>query len=69
MKQIFKKCGEFTWKDTTEFIPEQGSEVQVIVCLMDCKKRNGIFNADSNWEIPGYPNDLFNDDIMVWKYI
>ena len=45
--------------------PEQGEPVEVIT--YDGKQCFGRFLADNNWEIKGYPHDLFNRDIVAWQ--
>lgn len=55
------------WIKPSEELPEQGSKVEVITC--ENLRKDCIFNADDNWGIRGYPNDLYNNDIIKWRYL
>ncbi len=45
--------------------PAQYSMVEVIT--YEGKQVIGKFLVDDNWQIPGYPHDLFNRDIVAWR--
>lgn len=48
-------------------MPKPHSKVEVIT--YDGKQIKGNSQVDDNWCIPGYPHDLFNSDIIAWRYI
>ena len=53
------------WKRPTEELPKQHTKVKALA--YDDRVSEGIFLCTDNWELPGYRNDLFNDDIVVWR--
>jgi hypothetical protein len=54
------------WHSPASLIPPQFTRVNVIA--YDGKSRIGKFQVDNNWSIPGFPHDLFNNNIVLWRY-
>lgn len=60
--------GQPRWFTPKEALPnKQHSDVRVIT--YDGRESLGTYLTDNNWEVQGYQNDLFNDDIIAWRYI
>jgi hypothetical protein len=54
------------WQSPAIRIPAQWTDVEVIT--YNGKQKLAKFSVDNNWGVPGYPHDLFNRDIALWRY-